>query len=80
MEKQQNFFLTIPGVAVVTGLILLIPLVAMQFTNEVNWSVTDFILMGSLLFGTGTLLVVAMDLQLILPIAQAWWWPSEQLF
>lgn len=29
--------------------ILLIPLVAMQFTTEVQWSVTDFIVMGVLL-------------------------------
>jgi hypothetical protein len=36
-----------------TGLLLLIPLVAMRFTNEVDWSLTDFALMGALLFGTG---------------------------
>ena len=31
-------------------LILSIPLIAMQFTNELNWSIFDFILMGVLLF------------------------------
>ena len=38
--------------AVVGGL-LLVPLVAMQFTTEVNWSGFDFLVMGILLLGTG---------------------------
>jgi len=33
--------------------ILMIPLVAMQFTNEVNWSLSDFIIMGIILFSIG---------------------------
>lgn len=37
---------------VITGL-LSIPLVAMQFTNDVNWSLSDFAIAGFLLFGTG---------------------------
>lgn len=40
----------------VAGLLLLLPLVAMQFSNEVNWSVSDFVIAGILLFGTGGLI------------------------
>jgi hypothetical protein len=39
--------------AIVVALILLVPLVAMQFTEEVNWGLFDFVFMGALLFGTG---------------------------
>ena len=35
--------------------ILLIPFIAMQFTNEVNWNFIDFIIAGILLIGTGLL-------------------------
>ncbi|RSK47368.1 hypothetical protein [Hymenobacter rigui] len=41
-------------VALITGLLLLIPLVAMQFTAEVNWTLSDFVVAGALLFGAGT--------------------------
>lgn len=34
-------------------LLLLIPLIAMQFTAEVNWTFPDFIVAGALLLGTG---------------------------
>ena len=36
----------------VAALILLLPLVAMQFSDEVNWSVGDFVFAGVLLFGS----------------------------
>lgn len=34
-------------------ILLLIPLVAMQFTDEVNWTLLDFVVAGALLLGTG---------------------------
>ena len=40
----------------IVGLLLLIPLIAMQLTNEVNWSFFDFIIMGALLTITGLLI------------------------
>lgn len=41
------------GIVFTAALILLIPLIAMQFTNEVNWSLFDFVVAGILLLGTG---------------------------
>jgi hypothetical protein len=41
--------------AFITTLALLIPLVAMQFTPEVNWTFYDFVFAGALIFGTGFL-------------------------
>ena len=46
-------------VAVVTTVILLLPLVAMQFTDEVKWGVFDFVFAGAVLGGTGVLLELA---------------------
>lgn len=40
-------------VAFATALMLLVPLVAMRFTDQVNWSPGDFVAAGVLLGGTG---------------------------
>ena len=43
------------GIVLTVALILLIPFVAMRFTNEVDWKLLDFTIMGVLLLGTGLL-------------------------
>lgn len=39
-----------------TAAILLVPLVAMRFTDEVNWSAGDFLVAAVLLLGAGAIL------------------------
>jgi hypothetical protein len=41
------------GVALVTAFILMLPLLAMQFTDEVVWNLVDFVVAGVLLFSAG---------------------------
>lgn len=52
------------GILGTVAVLLCIPLVAMQFTNEVNWKLSDFIIAGGLLLGTGLLIeVVAQNIK-----------------
>jgi len=44
------------GILLTVVIILLIPLIGMQFSSEVNWTVSDFVIMGTLLLGTGLLI------------------------
>ena len=41
------------GIVLTVVLLLLIPLIAMQFSDEVNWTMFDFIVAGFLLLITG---------------------------
>jgi len=41
------------GIVLTVALLLLIPLIAMRFTDEVNWTLLDFIVAGVLLLATG---------------------------
>jgi hypothetical protein len=45
--------ITVIRPAVITCLLLLIPLIAMQYSDEVNWGVLDFVTAGMLLFAAG---------------------------
>ena len=47
------------GIFIVVTILLLIPLIAMQFTNEVVWELNDFVAAGVLLYGTGFLIDLA---------------------
>jgi len=42
------------------ALILLLPLIAMGFTDQVNWSLADFVFAGGLILGTGIAFEVAL--------------------
>ncbi len=57
MSTKSAHFLTqnrnIVRIVLGTAAILLVPLIAMQFTNEVDWNLFDFVLIGCLLLGTG---------------------------
>ncbi|MEP0265220.1 hypothetical protein [Dokdonia sp.] len=48
MKNKRNSVIIL-----ITVVILLIPLIAMQFTDEVHWTLSDFIIAGALLLGTG---------------------------
>ena len=48
-NKRLTFIL------ITATILLLIPLVAMQFSEEVNWTLADFLVAGVLLYGTGLL-------------------------
>ncbi|MFC3559401.1 hypothetical protein [Pedobacter jamesrossensis] len=56
MKNQQTLSTSsqrITIILVIITIILSIPLVAMQFTNEVKWNLTDFTAAGALLIITG---------------------------
>jgi len=43
-------------ICTIVGIMLLIPLIAMQFTQEVNWKAYDFVAAGAILLFSGFLL------------------------
>ena len=47
-------------IVLTVAVLWLIPLIAMQFTNAVNWNMFDFIAAGGLLLGTGLMCELVM--------------------
>ncbi|MES2473927.1 MAG: hypothetical protein V4601_13930 [Pseudomonadota bacterium] len=45
-------------VALITIAILMVPAIAMQFSDDMDWGPGDFLVLGALLFGTGLLYVL----------------------
>ena len=48
------------GIVLIIVFLLLTPLIAMQFTNDVNWNLGDFVVAGVLLLGTSLICEVVM--------------------
>jgi len=46
-------------ILLITVIILFIPLIAMQFTNDIAWTLSDFIIAGILLFSAGLIYQIA---------------------
>lgn len=47
--KNKRFLI----ILLIVMILLLIPLIAMQFTTDVNWTSMDFVIAGILLLGSG---------------------------
>lgn len=51
MKTNKRFFI----ILLIVGFILLIPFIAMRFTDQVNWEAFDFLVMGTVLLSSGIL-------------------------
>lgn len=56
--RRGNPWITAAWITV-TAVLLLTPLIAMQFTDEVNWTVSDFAFAGMMLVGSGIIYELA---------------------
>jgi hypothetical protein len=59
MKTDKTAYRSAVGIALAAALILLLPLLAMQITDEVVWDLADFAVAGALLVGTGLMYVLA---------------------
>jgi hypothetical protein len=53
MTKESTVSLSIIKTTAITGILLLIPFMAQMITSEVNWTLSDFIAAGTMIFGIG---------------------------
>jgi hypothetical protein len=58
MKLSQTLSRSIHKAVLGAAILLLIPLTAMQFTEEVRWTLFDFVVAGGLLLGTGLIYVL----------------------
>jgi hypothetical protein len=59
MKPRRAAYRSAMRVALVTGCILLVPLIAMLISGEAGWSLADFVLAAAVLGGSGFLLELA---------------------
>jgi len=64
MNKNKKYIIKqnkrVIGIIIAVLILLFIPLIAMQFTNEVNWTLGDFVVAAILLLGTGLMCELVM--------------------
>jgi uncharacterized membrane protein YesL len=58
-KAKQTVSKSIVLIVLAAAFILLVPLLAMQLTDEVAWSLGDFVVAGALLVGTGLTYVMS---------------------
>jgi hypothetical protein len=59
MKTNKTAYRSAGGIVLAAAVILLLPLLAMQMTDEVVWSLSDFAVAGALLVGTGLMYQLA---------------------
>lgn len=59
MQTDRTLYRLAARPVLAAAILLAVPLVAMQLTDEVVWDLADFVFMGTLIVGTGVLLELA---------------------
>lgn len=59
--NQKNLTKTVLPAVIITAALLAVPFIAMQFTIEVNWSISDFIIAAILVFSAACSLLLLLQ-------------------